>query len=115
MTFDSYKTIETGITYILDCTHGYHKTTVHLTAKYPGLSKNVNNPITVLPYKVWIAIFFSLSIFTLYTLSVINVYERIRPQIVKPNLESSQVVLRLMSGLTEPDDEAWFRNYSSGN
>ena len=114
VTLDSYHSIETSITYILDCTHGYHKTTVHLASRYPDISDNINNPLSVFPYKVWIATLFSLTLITICTLNIIYVYDGIKPKNIKSNLEVSQIVLRLSAGFTEPDDEAWFKNYSAG-
>ena len=114
VTLDSYKIIETGISYIMDCTHGYHKTTVHLATSFPGTSKVVNNPISVFPHQVWLAIAFSLNIFCLCTLNMIYIYGKIRPQLLKANLESTHVMLRLYPGCTEPDQFKWFKDFSAG-
>ena len=116
VTLDSYQIIETGIIYIIDCTHGYHKTSVHLVSRFPQINKDGNNPISIFPYQVWFAVLFTLSLLTFCTLNIIYVYAKFQPQLLRSNLEISQVVIRLILGMTEPDFVSWFKGnrHSSG-
>ncbi len=68
----------------------------------------------VFPNDVWFAIGFSVGILTIFISIAIQVYETVNPSMVRPNLDISQVLLRLLAGFTEPDDEGYFKTFSTG-
>ena len=41
-------------------------------------------------------------------------YMQINPNMVRMDLDGIQIIIRLVAGLTEPDDGSWFKTYSTG-
>lgn len=114
LTFDLYKQLESGVAYVLDCSQGFHKSTIHLASRYPIQVSEYGNPFIIFPIKLWISIFFALLVFVFVILNIWALYKQINRNLVKSNLEISQIVIRVSIGFTEPDNEGWFRGYSTG-
>ena len=114
VTFDVYKPWFGGRMFYIDCTHGYHKKTIHLATRYPRIIDLKSNVLNLLPIKVWYAIGASLPSLAIAISVVILVYARISSTLLRDNLIVSQVLMRLFAGATEPDNENWFTKFSTG-
>ena len=44
----------------------------------------------------------------------IYVYQDCNPDIIRPSLGEVQILLRIIAGFTEPDEEKWFKTFSTG-
>ncbi len=103
-----------GIMYILDCTHGYDKQSLHLATRFPGIL-NSNDLLATFPQNIWMAIVVSLLSLVVTIMITVSVYMRINPNMVRMNLDGIQIIIRLVAGITEYDDGSWFKTFSTGN
>ena len=109
-----FQSQESGLVYAIEPSHGYHRQSVHLATKFPDILNEVNNPINIFPKTVWLATLTCYLLLIIMVNNIIIVYSKVSPQMVKKNLGASQIFLRLLTGFTEPDDEGWFKGYSTG-
>ena len=115
LTLDVYQTHESGVIYLLDATHGYHKSSLHLATRFPRKAADGSDPFSVFPWKLWAVIFFSLTLIVLTIFNIWLTYSKIiGGGLIKENLDVTQIILRLTFGFTEPDDEGWFKGFSTG-
>ena len=114
VTFDVYKPWHGGRMFYVDCTHGYHRKTIHMATRYPRTIDFKNNILNLLPVKIWYAIGASWLSLAIAISVVILVYSRISSTLLRDNLFVSQVLIRLFAGATEPDNEKWFTKFSTG-
>ena len=85
-----------------------------MATRFPR-SLSSNSAISaVFPEEVWFAIGFSVGILAIFISVTIQVYEAVNPSMVRANLDISQILIRLLAGFTEPDDEGYFKTYSTG-
>ena len=76
-----------------------------------GIGKGI---LTLFPKEVWLAIAFGATLMTITILNITCIYSYVCPHLVKPNLEPGQIIIRLLAGITEADDESWFPHFSTG-
>lgn len=113
-TLDIYQTKSSGFILTVDSTQGYHKKILFLATRYPRIKNDVSNIFTLLPNQVWFATMAAVTSLTIIILVAILVYSNISSTFLKENINVSQVLMRLFAGITEPDNENWFKVFSTG-
>ncbi len=98
---------------ILHCTHGYDRQSLHLATRFPKQLPS-NNILATFPKNVWIASTVTLFLLVATLIISVHLYMNINPKMVRMNLDGPQMVIRLIAGITEPDDGSWFKTFSTG-
>ena len=111
---DIYKPQLGGWMLQVDTTHGYHEKTIHLATRYPRTIDTKSNIIKLLPNNVWIAMGISILSIAIAILFTILMYKKVSPILLRDNFTVTQILFRLFAGFTEPDNEHWFTNFSTG-
>ena len=109
-----FQSQQAGLVYVVEPSHGYHRQSIHLATKFPDILNEVNNPINIFPKAVWLATLMCYFLIILMVNNITIVYSKVNPQMVRKQLAASRIFLRLLTGFTEPDDEGWFKGYSTG-
>ena len=98
----------------MDCTHGYHKQSIHIATRFPRVLESNNNLLKIFSRKDWIGIGISLLLFTTFVTASMEMYKSVQPGNVRQGIDFSNIFIRLVAGFTEPDDEKWFKTFSTG-
>ena len=109
-----FQSQQAGLVYVVEPSHGYHRQSVHLATKFPDILNEVNNPINIFPNTVWLVTLICYFLMIIMVNNIIIVYSKVNRQLVRKQLGASRIFLRLLTGFTEPDDEGWFNEYSTG-
>ncbi len=99
--------------YILDCTHGYDRQSLHLASRYPRQLPS-NDVLSTFSKNVWLAIIASIFMLVATIMLAIYMYTVSDSSLVRSNIELSLIVIRLVAGFTEPDQCSWFKTFSAG-
>ena len=99
--------------YLIDCSHGYDRHSIHLATRFP---KRIpfNNILATFPLNIWMANLASLLLLVVFLLISVSLYMSINPDLVRMNLDGFQILLRLVFGITQRDDHAYFETFSTG-
>lgn len=114
VTLDIYNPKPGGLMLFVDSTQGYHEKVLHLATKYPGIISSKSNVFSLLPSNVWLATGASITMLAIIIMIIILTYAEISSSLLRPNLDPVQVLMRLFAGFTEPDNENWFIDFSTG-
>ena len=114
-TLDIYQPKASGVILTVDTTQGYHQKSIHLATRYPKIKDTKSNILKLFPENVWLAFGASMTTLTMAILVTIFVYSLISLSLLRANLGISQVLIRLFAGFTEPDNENWFKTFSTGS
>ena len=114
VTLDVYETLESGIVHILDPSHGYHRTNIYLATRFPRVATNNQELFSIFPKSVWLAVILANALFIIMIFNSVMIYEKVNNTLVRRELEWSQLLVRLVAGFTEPDNENWFTKFSTG-
>ncbi len=98
-----------------ECTHGYHSMSIHMATRYPNQLSSNTAISSVFPKRIWFAIGFSVGILSIVISIAMQVYEHVEPSMVRLNVDLSQILIRLIAGFTEPDDDEYFKTFSTGD
>ncbi len=100
--------------YIVECTHGYDRHSIHLATRFPRQLPS-NDLLATFPKNIWMAMMASLLSLIVFIMITIFIYMQINHEMVRMDLDGVQILIRLVAGITEPDDGSWFKTYSTGN
>ena len=100
--------------YIMDFTHGYDRLSMHLATRFPK-QLPAHDLLRLFPTNIWMATAICLLFLVVLITSTVSVYMKVNPTMVRMDLDGVQIVIRLVAGITEPDDGSWFKTYSTGN
>ena len=103
-----------GIVHILDPSQGYHRTNIYLATRFPRVANKNQNPLSIFAIAIWLAIAIANTLIVILVFNAIMIYKKVNIALVRSDLDTWQIMVRLWAGFTEPDDEVWFRKFSTG-
>ena len=93
---------------------GYMERTNHLITRHARPLLVANRLGGPLDDATWAVLFATYASITVVVMSAHRLYRKWRPSIVEENVDASEIVLRLLGTLTEPDNIPWFLSFSAG-
>ncbi len=97
----------------MHCSHGYDRRSIHLATRFPKQLPS-NDLLAVFSTNIWMATLVSLLLLVVTIMIAVNVYMQLDANLVRMDLDGTQIIIRLVAGITEPDDGSWFKTYSTG-
>ncbi len=102
-----------GVVYVVGCTHGYDRQSLHLASRFPRKLPS-HNLLGIFPRKFWLAIIATVFMLTSMIILALYMHTNANTLLVKSDLDVTQIMIRLVAGFTEPDKARWFKTFSTG-
>ena len=85
-----------------------------MATRYPRQLQSNSSFLKVFSDDIWTALVVSIVSLSLTILTIYFVYDNYNLRLTVAKLDVSQIMIRCIAGITEPDDGAWFETYTAG-